>query len=208
MTEETAESSPPSRTLYVLIPPSPLFAAHWSFFIPDVLPYETTSRRHEESSHGCRIHVSGDRLNGFHLEIIRGYDIREHRSVGTRRFPIAIMSSNYLEATISDRQQTQKSQCRMKDEDEGGGYIDNCPINKFEEVCKDVEAPGPSLNQASKTAVDGGKRVKAEVKDCQWWIRQAVEELTRKGALEQLPARQNVDGAKSPKEIVADLPMH
>src|SRR6187551_3436105 len=50
------KSSPvtPSRTLYVLVYPSPLFAAHWSFW----LPYLDISGR--EARVGDRIHATGD----------------------------------------------------------------------------------------------------------------------------------------------------
>lgn len=41
----------PSATLYILIPPSPLFAAHWSLFIHDPLNTDTRT----ESDKGRRI---------------------------------------------------------------------------------------------------------------------------------------------------------
>lgn len=80
----------PSATLYILIPPCPLFAAHWSLFIHDPLNTDTRT----ESDQGRRIHVSGDRLNGFHLEIIRNYNVRQHRGVGSRRFAIGRVITN------------------------------------------------------------------------------------------------------------------
>ena len=55
-------------TLYVHVYPSPLFAAHWSFFLP---------RQNPKSEIGDRIHVTGDRLNGFEYEYIRDYNPKE-----------------------------------------------------------------------------------------------------------------------------------
>lgn len=110
-----SESFPESSTaLYVLIPPSPLFAAHWSFFIPDLL--DATTRGSRESDHGRRIHVADDRLNGFKLEIIRNYNVRQHRSVGSRRFAIGRIGATDIDVT-----DPKPSAKKAKDEDEGGG---------------------------------------------------------------------------------------
>ena len=188
--------------------PSPLFAAHWGFFIPSILPHDSISRRHEESPVGRRIHVSGDRLNGFNLEVIRDYDIRKHRSLGIRRFPIAIISPKYLETSRSDDQGNGKTQRILKDKKEGGGHVDNRLVDSFEEVCLRVEAPGPSLNHVGKTNSARGRRVKAVVMDCQWWICQVVDVLTSEAALGAFPARQDGGEIKRPKDAVAGLPVH
>lgn len=162
-------SQRPSATLYILLPPSPLFAAHWSLFIPD-----TDTRT--ESDQGRRIHVSGDRLNGFHLEIIRNYNVRQHRSVGPRHFAIGRITSPHTPTT------TEPGSREEKDEDEGGGFLDNVPRDALEEVCVCVEAPGPSLNSVSGGG--NGRRVKGgEVRDCQWWVRRVVGELVARGLL-------------------------
>lgn len=196
------EDVPPSNraTLYVLIPPSPLFAAHWSFFITDFPFYDASSKRFEEPKTGRRIHVSGDRLNGFSLEFIRDYDISKHRSV--RKYAIAIVSSAGLYHSNSYNNEDHGT-FMQKDEDEGGGYVDNRPLDDFEKVCVEVEAPGPSLNRVS----DGGKRVKMEVKDCQWWVRQVVRALFEQTVISNLPDNVGGDG-KSPIDIVPALPVH
>ena len=58
---ELAVPKHPYRTLHVLVYPSPLFAAHWSFW----LPYPDTDAPGRDSDMGDRIHATGDRLNGF-----------------------------------------------------------------------------------------------------------------------------------------------
>lgn len=187
----------PPTPLYVVIPPSALFAAHWSFFIPELLPFDPITKRHEEAKLGRRIHATGDRLNGFKLEIIRNYDISKHRSVGTRRFAIGLLPSKYLQSV-----RIPASEGLRKDDDEGGGYVDNEPTDDFEKLCVEVETPGPSLNSAQSN----GRRVKSEVKDCQWWVRKVVEALEERGMVEPLPGR---DGdIKSAKDKVLALPMH
>lgn len=177
------------KPCYILIPPSPLFAAHWSFFIPNS----------DSSSHGRRIHVSGDRLNGFKLEIIRAYDVSLHRSVTSgRRFRIGVVpSSSCSVEPVAGTEYVQK------DEDEGGGYVDNQAVDELERVCLEVEAPGPSLNRVETGGVLPGRRVKTEVKDCQWWVRQVVNVLCSRGIL-------RADGSedRDPISIVESLPVH
>jgi len=62
-----------NRPLYVLVYPSRLFAAHWSFWTP----YPDASG--QESDIGDRIHVTGDRLNGFQYEYVQNYNVREDK---------------------------------------------------------------------------------------------------------------------------------
>ena len=58
-----------ARTMFVLVPLSPLFAAHWSLFVPDDASDESHSVDAEQLPpvKGRRMHVSGDRLNGSAL---------------------------------------------------------------------------------------------------------------------------------------------
>ncbi|KAM3421448.1 hypothetical protein BST61_g1841 [Cercospora zeina] len=174
---------PPGTTLYVLVPPSPLFAAHWSFFLPDPTGYDNLSKRHEESTLGRRIHVAGDRLNGFQLEMIHGYDVSKHRGVASRKFPIGVVPARYLPP--SARVSAVHSGVE-KDEEEGAGFVDNQPRDEFEQVCTQVEAPGPSLNPVSRGGSGvRGQKEKFEVRDCQYWVRKVVHELMTKGMLEK-----------------------
>lgn len=187
----------PVLPVYVLIPPSPLFAAHWSLFIPNT----------EDSNLGRRIHVAGDRLNGFKLEIIRGYDVSLHRNVTpNRRFLIGITLSMLETETRNVPRPASKH--KQKDEDEGGGYVHNFTFDGFEETCMEVQAPGPSLNHvSSESGNPTGKRQKTEVKDCQWWVRQVVELLYRRRILRPIPSLDG-DAESSPVAIVGSLPVH
>ncbi|KAK5135639.1 hypothetical protein LTR08_004940 [Meristemomyces frigidus] len=187
-----------------------MFAAHWSFFLPNGLPYDPVSRRHEEPKIGRRIHVSGDRLNGFQFKIIRHYDVSKHRSVGARRFAIGcIPVQNLQHATVDDGDRV--GLARKKDDDEGGGFIDNEPVDEFEKICTEVKAPGPSLNRVVNGDVGTatkGRRKQAEAQDCQWWIRQVVEMLVSKGVLKAKPAEAGEDAIRGPSELAAALPVH
>lgn len=194
-----------SAHLYILIPPSPLFAAHWSLFIPELLPYDNITKRHEESNIGRRIHVSGDRLNGFHLEIIRNYNIGKHRTLGNRRYLAALIPAERLVTSTSTPQAGPADV--LKDEDEGGGFVDNVPIDAVENICVEVEAPGPSLNSSQTAVLPGGKRIKTEVKDCQWWVREVIKKLSDRGLLEKLPMK-NMMGMNDALEIIHGLPKH
>lgn len=91
-----------TRTLYMLVPPSPLFAAHWFFFVPDDCSDTVKGRNPARETRGKRIHVSGDRLNGFTLETIKGYDVRKHRAVGSRQFSIGLLGTQYLQQALSE----------------------------------------------------------------------------------------------------------
>lgn len=209
---EMANPPPPKTTLYVLVPPSPLFAAHWSFFLPDTLPYNRISHRHEESNTGRRIHVAGDRLNGFQLEMIREYNIRKHRSVGTRRFAIGLVSPHHLHPVQDGAGESGHSGTgnqeggHRKDEDESGGYVDNTPFDEFERICTEIDAPGPSLDSVSRGGEVRTKKV--EARDCQWWIRKVVEIMTSRDMLQSLPGNAHDEQGISPNHAVATLPCH
>lgn len=197
----------PVLLLYVLIPPSPLFAAHWSIFVPDTSSFDAISRRQEASSTGRRIHVSGDRFNGFHLEIIRNYDISKHKAVGTRRFKVALIPSSCL-TRVTEQESSNSGNNIQKDDHEGGGYVDNQPVDDFERAVLQTEAPGPSLNSAQSAVGPGGRRVKAEVKDCQWWVKQVITRLFEQGLLLPLDDGDEVRQSGDPLQLVQNLPMH
>ena len=205
----------PSRTLYMLIPPLLLFAAHWSFFVPYTLPFNPMTQRHEESDVGTRVHVSGDRLKGFKLEIIRKYDFRkDHGVTYSRRFPVGLVAFKHLRQIdfLEDDKDAAEQRIKTKDENEGGGFVDNRPSNAFEQVCIGVEAPGPSLKPISANGDDlyfkPGKRVRSEVRDCQWWASQVVQTLCQEGILKPLSSGPSDEELTTPIDIVARLPKH
>ena len=200
-----ATTSTAVRTLYVLVPPSPLFAAHWSLFLPDRHDSAQQSAQQAETTNGRRIHVSGDRLNGFTLEIVRGYDVNKHQAVSSRQYSIGSIGEQHLRT--QDSMQGENANRVWKDEDEGGGYIDNQPLDDFEQVCVGVKAPGPSLNRVSECCVKGKPTYKTETKDCQWWIWEVVKALTRQGILEFVSHGEE-NASTTPTQRLEAVPKH
>lgn len=192
-----------AATLYVVVPPSPLFAAHWSFVLPD--PVDAGAKIQSHPTKGRRVHVSGDRLYGFALEIVRGYDLSKHRSVSSRQYAIGLIQSRYLQQRTHSKDLLTDPE--SKDNEEGGGYIDNTPIDEFEQTCVEVEAPGRSLRNAASGVSVAGRVQKTEVRDCQRWVREVVKLLVERGMLEPVPADASWQ-AKTPVEIVNRVPAH
>lgn len=192
------------RRLYVLVPPSRLFAAHWSLFLPDADHDDPK----QESSTGTRIHVVGDRLDGFRLEVVRGYDSQKDRSLQGRMFALAQVPQQYLQPCEASSESLQD--CQSKDDDEGGGIISEEIRTPFEMACSEVGAPGPSLNRVSQQETAGerpGRRPKPEVRDCQWWVRQVVRSLVENQML--LPiAIGNEEVGEDPRHMIEAMPMH
>ncbi|KAH8908536.1 hypothetical protein BR93DRAFT_489954 [Coniochaeta sp. PMI_546] len=178
------------RTLYVLVYPSRLFAAHWSLWIP----YLDSSG--QESDTGDRVHVTGDRLNGFQYEYLRDYNVREDERK-PNSFPVGSISGDSLRDWREDG-----------DEKSGSDAMRYEGVNLFDRVCREVEAPGPSLNKVTKLTLaqtTGPPPRKTEVKDCQWWLKQAVEHLVEGDIL--MPLEEAL-GDGTPVERVMRLPRH
>lgn len=178
------------QPLYVLVYPSRLFAAHWSFWIP----YLDASG--QESDTGDRIHVTGDRLNGFQYEYVRDYNVCEDERK-PNSFAIGLLSTASISGETEDDHHTS-----------GVAAEETDALNAFDRACREVQAPGPSLNKVMRT--DGGKATgppskKTEVKDCQWWIKRAVARLVKADML--LPLDEG-HGAGTPGEKVDGLPRH
>ncbi|KAI1394570.1 hypothetical protein F4819DRAFT_493327 [Hypoxylon fuscum] len=181
------------RTLYVLVYPSRLFAAHWSFWLPYV------DAGNQQSNTGDRIHATGDRLHGFQYEYIRDYNVREDDR-HPNPFPVGLVPETHLSKASKDGNTISG--------EEGQGGAENVAINAFDEACREVPAPGPSLNKVNRTGV--GKTTsappkKAEVKDCQWWIKEATSHLVEKEML--LPLDGGHEG-ETPVLRVNSLPRH
>jgi hypothetical protein len=198
-------------SLFVIIPPSPLFAAHWSLFILDRRRQNmsSTSVGNNDATTGRRIHVSGDRLNGFKLEIIRRYNITKHRGIGSRRFPIGQISQDNISDISAELERELVDSHPIKDEDEGGGYVDNQPKDDLERICVKIEPPGPSLNHVSDNVSSKGVPTKRpEVRDCQWWVRKVVATLFEAGILRSLSTTGISGEEEEPGQILARLPVH
>ncbi|KAI1483247.1 hypothetical protein F4774DRAFT_156740 [Daldinia eschscholtzii] len=180
------------RTLYVLVYPSHLFAAHWSFW----LPYTDDNNR--QLNTGDRIHVTGDRLNGFQYEYIRNYDVCEDDR-NPNAFPIGLVPETHLIQANKDKTAVSS--------DKGPRDSENITLNSFDEACKKVPAPGPSLNKVNRGAdkTIGIPPKRAEVRDCQWWIKEATSCLIQAGILLPLDERREKD---TPTLRVNKLPQH
>ncbi|KAI1387953.1 uncharacterized protein F4822DRAFT_296932 [Hypoxylon trugodes] len=181
------------QPLYVLVYPSPLFAAHWSFW----LPYIDSNRL--ELNTGDRIHVTGDRFNGFSYEYIPNYNISEDDR-HPNAFPIGLVPEAHLSRVGEDG--------NVVSAGESQEYTEKIPLNAFDKACKQVPAPGPSLNKvnitdSSQASITIPKRT--EVKDCQWWIKQTTSHLVRVGLLLPLDERRK---GESPILRVENLPRH
>ncbi|TPX12400.1 uncharacterized protein E0L32_006812 [Thyridium curvatum] len=178
-----------TQPLYVLVYPSRLFAAHWSLWAPRI---EASG---QESVVGDRIHVTGDRLNGFQYEYIQNYNVdKDERN--PKAFPIGRIKTSHLE---HGEQSTASSD---------GETHELKAINAFDRACQEVEAPGPSLNKVSigdNAEIPGPPRRRSEVKDCQWWIKQAVANLVEANILLPLSPE---EGKDDPVKRVSELPKH
>lgn len=193
-----------NRNLHVLVPPSRLFAAHWSLFLPDL----NLGDPKEGLSTGTRIHVVGDRLNGFRLEVVRGYECQKYRSLQGRIFAVGNVPQQYLQPCEASSESVQD--CQSKDADEGGGIISEGICTPFETACSQIEVPGPSLNCVSQQETAGerpGRRPKPEVKDCQWWVRQAVHLLVENQMLLPIVIG-NEEFGEDPRHVIEAIPMH
>ncbi|KAI0096830.1 hypothetical protein F4776DRAFT_556960 [Hypoxylon sp. NC0597] len=181
------------RPLYVLVYPSRLFAAHWSFWLPYL------DAHNQQLNTGDRIHVTGDRLDGFLYEYIRNYDVSEDDR-HPNAFPIGLVSEAHLSEPSKDGNINPGGEARRDPED--------VAINAFDKACREVPAPGPSLNKVNRTEAGratGPPPKRAEVKDCQWWIKEATSHLVQTAIL--LPLDEGNEG-ETPVLRVASLPRH
>ena len=110
------------RPVFLMVHASPKFPAHWSLFIPEL------GDRNEKK--GKRIHVKGDVRQGFEMEFIRNYDMRQ-----TRSYPELI--------------EIGRVPANMVQDDTGAHEKDKIPRDDFERLCASVPPPGPSMNSAS-----------------------------------------------------------
>lgn len=110
------------RPVYMIVYDSPMFKAHWTYFI---------FQENSETT-GTAVHVVGDVRNGFQHQIKRNYN---HSLSNARHRVINIghvHSSHFSDVT-----------------GDGSFYIDTVARNSFEQALLSVPAPGPSMNPAS-----------------------------------------------------------
>lgn len=149
---------------------------------------------------GDRVHVTGDRLGGFQYEYISNYNVREDDR-HPNAFAIGLVSETHLSKSNKDESVTT---C----EDSPKKFDENVALNAFDAACREVPAPGPSLNKVSGGGVGkatGAPPKRAEVKDCQWWIKEAATHLVEAGIL--LPLDEGHE-CETPISRVDSLPRH
>ncbi|KAI1328006.1 hypothetical protein F5Y16DRAFT_420342 [Xylariaceae sp. FL0255] len=231
----THQAQAQSRILYVLVYPSRLFAAHWSFFIPySSSPHARDNNHHHPIGRGNRIHVTGDRLNGFRYEYDADYnpdDDPEGRTPGL--YAVGVVSEASLTPFLGGTGGTINEVVGDGGDGEGGR---DAAVNVFDKACKEIPAPGPSLNKVrdgdeeKRSIADGVKsagaprRMRAEVKDCQWWVREVISHLVETGIVLPLDGEAcreetgdgNIEEAvemregerREPASLVGRLPRH
>ncbi|KAF9047144.1 hypothetical protein BDZ89DRAFT_1007296 [Hymenopellis radicata] len=143
------------RQISLIVYHSPLFPAHWSLYIPSAA----------DSGIGKIVHATGDARNGFVHELKRGYrpadDERAYSII-----PIALVSSSHVVDVHSNSGLVVHT---APDED-----LLMLAVDDVERVLLSVPAPSKSLNSVDGSGIYGKKVV---IKNCQTWIREAVEAL-------------------------------
>ncbi|KAI1334287.1 hypothetical protein F5Y15DRAFT_295478 [Xylariaceae sp. FL0016] len=184
------------RKLYVLVYPSRLFAAHWSFWLP--YPGPDAAR---DADTGDRVHVTGDRLTGFAYEYLRDYSVRDDDR-HPNAFPIGLLSETHVHVSKAEEEHGDGDQVTVA----AAGAV-----SALDEACRAVPAPGPSLNKVKPGGGGGaegaprGPPKRAVVRDCQWWIKEVTAHLVKTGIL--LPLGEGQEG-ESPNTRVEGLPRH
>lgn len=111
-----------ARPVYLIVYNSPLFAAHWSLFIPQL----------GSDTLGKLIHVTGDVREGFQHQFKRNYDLSE-TTHGYQRIALPSVAANHI---VDVRGNGQRSS-------------DTTPHDDLERIALEVPAPGPSLRSAT-----------------------------------------------------------
>ncbi|OCL14980.1 hypothetical protein AOQ84DRAFT_420483 [Glonium stellatum] len=165
----------PTRPILLIIYHSPLFPAHWSLYIHSARSRET----------GTRIHVTGDLLTGFTHEFVRHYNLRAE----TRSYSLLALGSVPSSIVEGEKDEEHSGEAgRGSNQQE---TIDQSPRNALERVAMRIEAPGKSLRGV---ACSEGRERRVEVKNCQTWLKDLVQELVGEGMLGET-ALEVVDGA-------------
>ncbi|KAG6357823.1 hypothetical protein INS49_013703 [Diaporthe citri] len=105
---------------------------------------------------GTVLNVRGDPLNGFVHEFERGYIPSEDPEK-----PPTVLKLG----TIAER--------LIKPERIAPNGKDLAAYNRLERLALSIDAPGRSLGRGASK--DG--RVRVEIRDCQWWVRQLVSSM-------------------------------
>jgi len=114
---------------------------------------------------GKVLNVVGSVAAGFEHEFKRNYDLTEDG----RQYSLLLL----------DDAVDKKVVCDTTDEE---STIDAVGRDEMERLALEVPAPGPSLNSYQST----GTKAKVVIRNCQTWLREAVEAYVKAGVLHEV----------------------
>ncbi|KAF8078922.1 hypothetical protein FPV67DRAFT_84742 [Lyophyllum atratum] len=149
-----------ARETYLIVYNSPLFAAHWSLYIP----FASSQR---EKGVGKIIHAVGSLAEGFTIEFKRHY-----RPAQDSRSKTFVALGPIDEGCFND-----------DSDPEAEETVDSVAVDEMERRAKLVHPPGRSLNSASVGDVEVHTRI--AVQNCQTWMVQYVGALVCQGVYQE-----------------------
>ncbi|PQE29500.1 hypothetical protein CJF32_00003257 [Rutstroemia sp. NJR-2017a WRK4] len=159
-----------TRPIYLTVYNSPMFAAHWSIWIPD---YDANTQK--ATAIGKRIHVHGDSLLGFDHEFVRNFNMDLEERTRTDILLGWTDTANVAARTDGDICSTDKE---VRD--------------IIEKWALSIPAPGPSLRDSSSSAsLDfrmfgrQATRTRVKLQNCQTWLTELVAKLVEQKILDE-----------------------
>ncbi|KAG8162714.1 hypothetical protein KVR01_007192 [Diaporthe batatas] len=125
---------------------------------------------------GTVVNVRGDPLNGFAHEFERGYIPSEDPEKPPKVLNLGAIAKNLIEfeRPVPDGK-------------------DATACNQLERLALSVDAPGRSLGRGASK--DG--RVRLEIRDCQWWVRQLISSMIEQEII-----------SRDAQRVLDDAPQH
>ncbi|KAG5336320.1 hypothetical protein C0989_012168 [Termitomyces sp. Mn162] len=153
------------RDIFLIISPNPLFAAHWSIWIPSI-------PQAEGEDLGKVLHVTGSPVTGFVHEVKRGYDMSTTRHAYSFIILGQIDSNLVVDVDLKDQV------IFTADDDCEAPSIES--IDAIEKLAFSVPAPKKTLKSAS----DNVNAPRPKIENCQNWIGHFVDLLVDEGILD------------------------
>ncbi|PQE09994.1 hypothetical protein CJF31_00003916 [Rutstroemia sp. NJR-2017a BVV2] len=154
-----------TRPIYLTVYSSPMFAAHWSIWIPDC-----DANTQKTTAIGKRIHVHGDSRVGFDHEFVRNFNMDLDERTRTDILLGWTDTANVAARTDGDTNSTDK---------EARDIIEKWALT--------IPAPGPSLRDSSSSATDifQAPRTRVKLQNCQTWMTELVAKLIEEKILDE-----------------------
>ncbi|KAG9237566.1 hypothetical protein BJ875DRAFT_417963 [Amylocarpus encephaloides] len=140
-----------SRPVYLIIFHSPIFAAHWALWVPQL-------REGKCEDTGKIISVQGSPSEGFVHEFERNYDLSKETRSHVLKLLCDIPSTLVAEAT--------SEHC-----------IDNAPIDELERSACKIQAPSPSLRSSTSVSLSCPILTRIKIQNCQTWLHEWVSSM-------------------------------